>query len=152
MTWASLNCVSPSSASEIYEQFLWNNRFICFESRSVFNQKLIDVGIITVRNLLDSHGNFKQPFYLQHAHLSPMDHYFLFSLFCGILEEWRRLLKTNENAAFLHDCQYVDLDSFSLHLGGEKVDVEKIQSKLLYETFSSKISSNATSMKKYKDI
>ena len=26
-TWASLNCVSPSSASEIYEQFLWNNRF-----------------------------------------------------------------------------------------------------------------------------
>ena len=80
-----------------------------------------------------------------------MDHYFLFSLFCGIPEEWRRLLKTNENAALLHDC-YVDLDSFSLHLGGEKVDVEKIQSKLLYETFSSKISSNATSMKKYNEM
>lgn len=125
MTWASLNCVSPSSASEIYEQFLWNNRFICIESRSVFNQKLIDVGIITIRNLLDSHGNFKQLFYLQHAHLSPIDHYFLFSLFCAIPEEWRRLLRTNENAALLHDC-YVDLDSFSLHLGGKKVDVEKI--------------------------
>ena len=129
MTWASLNCVSPSSASEIYEQFLWNNRFICIESRSVFNQKLIDVGIITIRNLLDSHGNFKQLFYLQHAHLSPIDHYFLLSLFCAIPEEWRRLLKTNENAALLHDC-YVDLDSFSLHLGGKKVDVEKIQLKL----------------------
>ena len=60
------------------------------------------------------------------------------------------MLKTNENAALLHDC-YADLDSFSLHLGGEKVDVEKIQSKLLYEKFSSKISSNPTSMKKIND-
>ena len=31
-----------------------------------------------------------------------IDHYFLFSLFCAIPEEWRRLLKTNENAALLH--------------------------------------------------
>ena len=80
-----------------------------------------------------------------------MDHYFLFSLFCAIPEEWRRLLKTNENAALLHDC-FVDLDTFSLHLGGKRVDVEKIQSKQLYETFSSKISSNPTSMKKYKEM
>ena len=58
------------------------------------------------------------------------------------------MLKTNENAALLHDC-YVDLDSFSVHLGGEKLDVEKIQSKLLYETFSSIRSSSHTSMKKY---
>ena len=28
MTWASLNCVNPSSASEIFQLFLWNNRFI----------------------------------------------------------------------------------------------------------------------------
>ena len=71
MTWAS-------SASVIFEQFLWNNRFICIDSRSVYNQKLIDVGVITVRNLLDSHGNLKQFGYLQHEHLSPIDHYFLF--------------------------------------------------------------------------
>ena len=75
-------------------------------------------------------GKARLRIYLQHAHLSPIDHYFLFNLFCAIPEEWRRLLKTNENAALLHDC-YVDLDSFSLHLGGEKLDVEKIQSKLL---------------------
>ena len=151
MTWASLNCVSPSSASEIYQQFLWNNRFICIEYRSVNNQKLIDVGVITVWNLLDSHGNFKQLCFLQHTHLSPIDHYFLFSLCNAIPEEWRRLLKINENGALLHDC-YVDLDSFSLRLGGEKLDVEKIQSKLLYETFSSKMSSNPTSMKKYNEM
>ena len=61
------------------------------------------------------------------------------------------MLKTSENAALLHDC-YVDLDRFSVQLGGEKLDVEKIESKLLYETFSSKIFPNATSMKKYNEV
>ena len=151
MTWASLTCVNPSSGSDIFEQFLWNNRFICIDSCSVYNQKLIDVGVITVRNLLDSHGNLKQFCYLQHAHLSPIDHYFLFSLFSAIPKEWRRLFKTKENAALLHD-NFVDLDSFSLRLGGEKLDVKEIQSKLLYATFSCKTSSNPTSMKKYNEM
>ena len=63
------------------------------------------------------------------------------------LQALKFLLKPKENAAFFsHDC-YVDLDSFSLRLGGEKLDVETIQSKLLYATFSSKISSNPTTMK-----
>ena len=151
MTWASLNCENPSSASEIFEQFLWNNRFICIDSRSVYNQKLIDVGVITVRNLLDSHGNLKQFGYLQHEHVSPIDHYFLFSLFSAIPKEWRRLFQTKENAALLHD-NFVDLDSFSLRLGGEKLNVKEIQSKLLYATFSCKTSSNPTSMKKYNEM
>ena len=131
-----------------------NNFYGTIGSSALNPTQLIDVGIITVRNLLDSHGNFKQLFDLQHAHLSPIDLYFLFSLFCAIPEEWRRLLKTNENAALLHDCSSdcYCMDSFSLHLGGEKLDVEKIQLKLLYETFSSKISSNPTSMKKYNEM
>ena len=151
MTWASLNCVNPSSASDIFQQFLWNNRFTCIDSRSVYNQTLIDVGLITVRNLLDSHGNLKQLCYLQHAHLSPIDHCFLFSLFSAIPKEWRRLFETRENAALLYD-SFVDLDSFSLRLGGEKLDVKEIQSKLLYATFSSKTSSNPTSMKKKNEM
>ena len=86
MTWASSNCISPSSASDIYQQFLWNNRFMCIDSRSLNNQKLTDVGFITVWDLVESYGNFKQLCYLQHAQLSPID-YFLFSLFNAIPEE-----------------------------------------------------------------
>ena len=68
------------------------------------------------------------------------------SLFSAIPKEWRRLFKTKENAALLHD-NFVDLDSFSLSLGGEKLDVKEIQSKLLHATFSCKTSSNPTSTK-----
>ena len=74
--------------------------------------------------------------YLHHAHLSPNDHYFLFSLFNAIPKESCRLFKTKEIAALLHDC-FVDLDSFSLCLGEEKLDIKEIQSKLLYAMFSS---------------
>ena len=61
------------------------------------------------------------------------------------------MFKTKENAALLHD-NFVDLDSFSLRLGGEKLDVKEIQSKLLYATFSCKTSSSPTSMKKYNEM
>ena len=65
------------------------------------------------------------------------------------------LLRENEEVCemtlqalkFLLKPKDLDLDSFSLRLGGEKLDVETIQSKLLYATFSSKISSNPTTMK-----
>ena len=47
---------------------------------------------------------------------------------------------------------HIDLDSFSLHLKGKKIYTDKIQSKLLYETLSSQISSEPTAMKKYNEM
>ena len=59
-------------------------------------------------------------------------------------------LKTKENAALLHEC-FVDLDSVLLRLGRAKLDVKEILWKPLHVTFSSKTSSNPTSMKKYNE-
>ena len=47
---------------------------------------------------------------------------------------------------------HIDLDSFSLHLKGKKIYTDKIQSKLLYETLSSQISSEPTAMEKYNEM
>ena len=44
LTWSSLNEYNPSSLSDIVNQVLWSNRFICVDSRSVFNAKLFDAG------------------------------------------------------------------------------------------------------------
>ena len=59
VSWASQNSINPSSLSEISNQFLWNNMFICIASCSVYNHKLTDAGLLTVRDLFDSNGNFK---------------------------------------------------------------------------------------------
>ena len=62
----------------------------------------------------------------------------------------RRALKVNKTSV-VSNAQYVDLSSFSLHLEGEKVDVEKLQSRSLYERLISKISTKPTAMKKYNE-
>ena len=47
------------------------------------------------------------------------------------------------------DEHHIDLDSFSLHFKGKKINTDKIQSKLLYEMFSTQISSEPMTRKKY---
>ena len=151
MAWASLNSRNPSSASEILKEFLWNNRFICIDSSSVYNKKLIDAGFITIRDIFDSNGNFRGLSRPQHSHLSPTDHYLLFSLANAIPMEWRKQLRINAESLVPSNEHCVNLDGFSLQLEEKKVNIDKIQSTLLYKTLSSKITSKPTAIKKYNE-
>ena len=96
LTWSSLNHNIPSSHAEISNQILWNNKLICINSCSVYNQKIIDTGLLTIRDLINykcpSNGIW-QPLRLL---LSPIDHYLLYSLFSALPKEWRRVLKMND--------------------------------------------------------
>ena len=83
---------------------------------------------------------------------------------CRFLQFHKRKLQTTAKMTMCHsielkvnktavdsNAQYVDLSSFSLHLEGEKVDVEKLQSRSLYERLISIISSKPTAIKKYNE-
>ena len=150
LSWASLTDNNLSSPSKISNQILWNNRFICITSCSVYNQKLIDSGLVTISDLYDTNGEFKGFKEPLHSNLSPIDHYLLFSLHSALPQEWRRALKVNKTVV-VSNAQHVDLSSFSLDLEREKVDVEKLQSRSLYERLISKISTKPTAMKKYNE-
>ena len=148
LAWTSLNENNPISLSEIANQILWNNRFICLASKSVYNKKLLDSGFVTLGDLYDTGGEFrfnKEP--LRSA-LTPIDHYLLFSLFSALPHEWRKILKLNKTtvASYTH---HLNLSKFSIHFEGKKIDIEKLQSKLLYGRLVSKISTNPTARKKY---
>ena len=56
LVWTSQNEFNPSSLSEITNQVLWNNKFICIESRSVYNKKLLDAGLVKIGDLYDERG------------------------------------------------------------------------------------------------
>ena len=86
-------------------------------------------------------------YYITSLTLRPL---FTFTLVSAIPEEWRKQLKVNEKLDFSNE-HHINLNSFSLHLVNEKVDTEKkMRSKLLYETFSSNISSKQTATNKKK--
>ena len=73
VTWTRLNEDNPSSSSEIANQVIWNNQYICIESKSIYNSRLIDLGIVRIRDLYDTPGEFKsykEPLY---STLSPVE-------------------------------------------------------------------------------
>ena len=74
LTWSSLNEYSPS----IVNQVLRNNKFICVDSRSVYNAKLFDAGLIKIGNLYDENGEIKWDKEPWRSSLSPVDHVLIF--------------------------------------------------------------------------
>ena len=56
LTWTPFSEFNPSTLSDIVYQVLWNNRFICVDSRSVYNAKLFNAGLIKIGNLYDENG------------------------------------------------------------------------------------------------
>ena len=91
--------VLSSSSSEVENQVIWNNKSICIESKSIYNSRLIDLGIsVRIGDLYDTRGDFKsnkEPTTV-YSTLSPVEHFLLFSLCNALPEEWRKVLKTNK--------------------------------------------------------
>ena len=151
VAWTLLNEDNPSSSSEIANQVIWNNQFICIESKSVYNNRLIDLGIVKIGDLYDTWGGFKpnkEPLY---STLSPVEHFLLFSLFNAFPEEWRKILKTNKNSISSKTHDLIQND-FKLRIEGKKVNFQNLKSKSLYDSFVSKISSIPTAQKKYNEV
>ena len=150
VAWTLLNEDNPSSSSEIANQVIWNNQFICIESKSVYNSRLIDLGIVKIGDLYDTWGGFKSNKEPLYSTLSPVEHFLLFSLFNAFPEEWRKILKTNKNSISSKTHDLIQTD-FKLCIEGKKVNFQNLKSKSLYDSFVSKISSIPTAQKKYNE-
>ena len=59
VTWSLLNEDNPSSSSGIANQVIWNNQFICIDSKSIYNSRMISLGIVRIGDLYDTRGEFK---------------------------------------------------------------------------------------------
>ena len=141
MAWTSLSQDSPLLISEIANQVIWNNRFICIESKSIYNQRLIDFGIVKVGDLCDSRGELKSNKEPLHSILSPIEHFLLFSILSAIPQEWRKTLKANKLSVSLNTRNIIPGD-FYLHIKGKITNLEKLHSKEIYDSLISKISKN----------
>ena len=131
--WSLLNKFNPFSSSEIANQVMWNNQIICTESKSVYNSRLIDLGIYKIGSLYDTQREFKSNKEPLYSTLSPVDHFLLFSLPNAFPEEWRKILRTNENFISSKTNNLTQTD-FNLRIEGKKVNFQNLKSKSLYDT------------------
>ena len=138
----------PSSLSEIANQVIWNNRFICIESKSIYNNRLVDLGIVKIGDLNDARGELKSNKEPLYSTLSPIEHFLLFSLFAAFPQEWCKVLKTDQISIASKTNDLIP-DDFYLRIEGKRVDFRSLQSKSLYESFVSKISTTPSAQRKY---
>ena len=132
LTWSSLNKYNPSSLPDIVNQVVWSNRFIwCVDSRSVYNAKLFDVGLIKIGKMARS--NSEEPW---HSSLSLVEHFLILRLLSAFLLKWSRELKLNTCKASIYaSTQHQIPSDFFLRVDGNKSSLEKPNSKPLYQSF-----------------
>ena len=102
----------------------------------------------TWKCIYDGRGEFKLAKEPLCSSLSPVDHFFIFRLFNALPPDWRGHLKRNKIFIFANT-QRQALSEFYLRLEGKKHTLDNLHSKLLYQSFVTKISSKPTAMKKY---
>ena len=98
IAWARLNNCSPSSLDQIANQIIWNNRYICVNDKSVFNQRLFSKGFCKVGDL------FKfvciEP-RITELQLNMIDLLYLKGLYYSLLPEWKNIMTNNASAVLL---------------------------------------------------
>ena len=78
--WSLSNEHNPSAFSEKANQVIWNNQFICTESKSIYNSRLIDLGIVRIGDLYNTQGEFKSKEEPLYSALTQVEHFLLFIL------------------------------------------------------------------------
>ena len=118
VAWTLLNEDNPSSLSEIANQVIWNNRFICIESKSIYHSRLVDLGIVKIGDLYDTRGDLKSNKEPLYSTLSPVEHFLFFSLFNAFPQEWRKVLKINKTSISSKTHDLIPTD-FNLRIEGK---------------------------------
>ena len=154
LSWWSDFCDSFASQRD-WQNIIWSNKgirnqFICIESKSIYNSRLIDLGIVRIGDLYDTRGDFKSNKEPLYSTLTPVEHFLRFSLCNALPEEWCKILKNNKNtiSSKTHDLIQTD---FILRIEGKKVNLESLKSKTLYDSLVSKISCIPAAQKKYNE-
>ena len=62
MSWAEISQNTPTSAEEVGNQLIWNNRFIKFDHKPIFYSDFFESGAIRMKDLFYSMNKNLKPF------------------------------------------------------------------------------------------
>ena len=96
IAWSLLKTSNPSSLDEIFNQPIWNNRFICIDNKSVFSRKLFSAGLCKVGDLCEFiciKPHITEPL------LNVLDLFHLKRLYHSLPPEWKKEMSSNGTQA-----------------------------------------------------
>ena len=96
IAWSLLKNSNPSSLDEIFNQPIWNNRFICIDNKSVFSRKLFSAGLCKVGDLCEF--ICIKP-HITESLLNVLDLFYLKCLYHSLPPEWKKEMSSNVTQA-----------------------------------------------------
>ena len=89
-----------STIEEVLLQPIWNNAYILKNGKSIFDQKLYNLGLVRLVDIISEEGrlltydNMKETL----SNLSGTDYFQLISIFYSLPSEWKRMIANTTNA------------------------------------------------------
>ena len=145
---ATGNNILGLSHEQISNIVLWNNKFICINGKSVFNQSLVSKGIVRIGDLVTEKNQFIFQCNQSRVNFSPKDIFDLMSLVDAIPAPWRQSLKIN---GYLEKNPFVIQDQIQLVLNNQEVSTTEGSFKKVYSEIVSGIATPPTAHSKFNE-
>ena len=133
--------------ADIARIVLWNNKLVCINSKSVYNNRLVNKGIlIRTRDLIAENNELITKCKLRELNVSPLDVFQLASVMDALSVAWRQSLKA---------CECSGTVSFNLQEqtqllpNGKKVLLSKAESKIIYKELRNRVIIQPIAQRKY---
>ena len=147
--WSTLSSKEVSSYEGIMNQYLWNNKYILCEGKSLYNAFLhMTCAISKIGDLVSTDNTFLGSDKILSAKLSPSQYFLLMGVVSAILNEWRSIIKGEGTYCKPYPCS---ANYFQVSIKGAMTDVSSISSKIIYEEFRSRKVIPPTAQTKYKN-
>ena len=137
--WASYKETHISTPSNVLNEIIWNNKFICIGGKPLFKNKIAKKGIIKLCDLLNDTGKLKTWDVLKNENITMAEYFLLMSVFDTIPLEWKTILKQQLQTAHANTSDFEDV-------------AFPTSSRVLYWDLVKKIEITPTSKCKYEEL
>ena len=111
--WASYKETHISTPSNVLNEIIWNNKFICIGGKPLFRKKIAKKSIIKLCDLLNDTGKLKTWDVLKNKNITMAEYFLLMSVVDTIPLKWKTILKQQLQTAHT-DLSHFRFKRFSL--------------------------------------
>ena len=126
--WSELNGKTPSCYKEIINEIIWNNKFLCYDKKSIYRRDIVNLGFMKIGDLISANNSFS---YNTFSLINPEQRFFLMSIINSIPTEWRSLIKASTDVTIADPIPSIK----TIKMESGYVPILDLSPKQIYQTF-----------------
>ena len=90
--WSEINEKIPSCYKEIINEIIWNNKFLCYDKKSMYRRDIVNLGFVKIGDLISANNSFSHDI---SSLINPEQRFFPMTIINSIPTEWCSLIKAS---------------------------------------------------------